>query len=135
MLIEIIEMLWGPAGRRYVAQGLWWGSRVDDILDCWCFGPGGWHGISLWFWKCYKKSQSCFSDPPTISIFGLSILRGGGRFEKSAAYDPRYSPMVSHGRHFFRLPVLRKRQAIEMIEMSGLVFELFYSRFQRGVEI
>ena len=62
--IEMIEMIWRPAGRTYVAQGLRWGGRVEAILDSWCFGHGGWHGIYLWFGSFLKVPNPSFSDPP-----------------------------------------------------------------------
>ena len=59
--IEMIEMIWRPAGRTYVAQGLRWGGRVEAILDSWCFGHGGWHGIYLWFGSFLKAPNPSFS--------------------------------------------------------------------------
>ena len=54
-------------------------------------------------------------------------MRGGADSRKFAVYHPRDSPMVSHGRHFVRLRVLRKWQVIEVIEVSGLVFGSCFS--------
>ncbi len=46
-MIEVIEVSGGPADRGYVAQGLRWGNRVEDILDFGGFDSGGEYGIRL----------------------------------------------------------------------------------------
>ena len=114
-------------------------SRIFFDFDC--FDSGGGDGICLWFGRFWGNHNHCFFWFATVFGFCFFDLRGGVRFWKSTAYHPCYLPMVCHRRYFFRLPILRKhailrkQQAIEVIEMSGLVFGRVFSRFQRGPEI
>ena len=65
----MIEMIWGSAGWRYVAQG---SDGGVESMSSWSFdvsAPAVGMGFPYGFGSVIKSPNPAFSDPPTISIF------------------------------------------------------------------
>ena len=70
-MIEVIEVIRWAAGRRYVAQGLRWGGRVEAILDSWCFGHGGGMGFTYGLAVFLKVPILVFPIRPHFKILAF----------------------------------------------------------------
>ena len=125
----MIQVIWGSAGWGCVVWGGSGGGRVGDILNLGPLDSGVGYGFPLWFEVFGKIGSPRFPNAPHTLTFGCTFSRGRGSFRKSVPYPPLYLPMVCRSSYFVQLPILRKRRAIEVIEVSGPVWGLIFVRF------
>ena len=86
-------------------------AAARAVVRCFAYGLGGFEKVQILFFRARVQFR----------ILVFSILKGKAISSKSPTCHTRYLPMVSPCRYFFRLLILRKRLAIQVIQVSGVV--------------